>query len=64
MMIATASTSKKKNGSDARATVFGILAAHRLQHEQVEADRRRDLGHLDHQHDENAEPDEIEARLP
>ena len=63
VMIATAATSRKKNGSAASATVFESLPAHGLQHEEVEADRRRDLGHLDDEHEEDAEPDEVEAGL-
>ena len=61
-MMATATTSRKKNGSAAQRDRIGVLAAHGLQHEQVEADRRRHLGHLDDQHQEDAEPDEVEAR--
>jgi hypothetical protein len=41
-----------KNGSEALAMVLLSLPAHVLQHEQVEAHRRRHLGDLHHQHDE------------
>ena len=38
-----------------------LLVGHSLQHEQIKAHGRRDLRHLDHQHDKDAEPDEIDA---
>ena len=38
-----------------------VLAGQPLQHEQVEAHRRGHLRHLDHQHDIDAEPQEIDA---
>ena len=40
-----------------------VAAAHVLQHEQVEADRRRDLRHLDQDDEIDAEPDQVEAGL-
>ena len=40
-----------------------LAARHALQHEEIEADRRRDLRHLDDQHDEDAEPQQIDAGL-
>ena len=60
-MMATASNQQKEERQRRLGDDVGILAAHGLQHEQVEADRRRDLRHLHHQHDEDAEPDQIEA---
>ena len=35
---------------------------HALKHEKVEADGRRDLGHFDHHDDEDAKPDQVDAR--
>ena len=52
---------QKKERQGRERDGVGILARHGLQHEQVEADRRRDLGHLDDQHEEDAEPDQVEA---
>ena len=37
-----------------------LALGHALQHEQIEADRRRDLRHLDHQRDEDTKPDQVE----
>ena len=36
-----------------------ILSGHSLQHEEVKAHRRRNLRHLNDQHDKNTEPDKI-----
>jgi hypothetical protein len=55
-----ASTSSSANGIAALA----MKAAHALQHEEVEAHRRRDLGQLDHEDDVDAEPDGVETGTP
>jgi hypothetical protein len=38
-----------------------LPVGHALQDEQVEADRRRDLRHLDHHDQEDTEPDQVDA---
>ena len=37
------------------------MPCHTLQDEEIETDRRRDLRHLDHDHQVNAEPDDVES---
>ena len=39
------------------------MTRHGLQNEQIEADGRRDLGQLNHQHDKNAKPHHVNAGL-
>ena len=40
-----------------------IFASHALQYEQVKADRRRDLRHLNDQDNEDAKPQGVNARF-
>ena len=53
----------KKKGSDGHGDLGLFPPGHGLQDEEVEAERRGDLGDLDQQHDEDAEPHQVEAGL-
>ena len=63
MIRTTARLMIRKNGKRRLRDVEDVLSRHALEHEQVEPDRRRDLRHLHHQHDEDAVPDHVDACL-
>ena len=51
------------NGIVPMHNVAELAGPDALDHKQVDADRRRDLAHLDEQHQDDAEPDRIDAVL-
>ena len=62
--IARRTQSTATNGITPRNTVPVLhLRQQRLQHEQVHAHRRADQADLDHHHDQDAEPDRVDAQV-
>jgi hypothetical protein len=54
---------EEEHGQRHSCDVGQLPARHALHHKQVEAHRRRDLRHLDHDDDKDAKPDRINARF-
>ena len=52
-----------KEGKCSFGDIPDVLACHGLQDKQVNAYRWRDLRHLNDDHQEDAEPDRVDARL-
>ncbi len=61
--MTTISTISRKNGKRRLGDGADLALGHALEHEQVEADRRRHLRHLDDDDDEDAEPERVDAGL-